>query len=79
MLNTHIFLSAIFIAMTGSVANVTLPLATLPASAMIFSFSVEEVNGRGRKVSRWAFSEKYRPSSCFLVSAVQLDLSRHRI
>ena len=30
----------------GSVANLTPPLATLPASAMIFSFSVEEVNGR---------------------------------
>ena len=33
----------------SSVANLTLPLAALPASAMIFSFSVEEVPMAGKE------------------------------
>ena len=47
------------------------PLAALPASAMMFSFSVEEVDGRWGKISWWAFSEVHRPSSGLLVFAVQ--------
>ena len=37
--------------------------------------SVEKLNGKQGKVSREAFSKVYRPSSDFLVSAVQFELS----